>query len=90
MLTGVADWVAVKKKNIEVYKEAMELLQRYEGTLFNVFPLSQIPLLIHLGNSITDTNPLQVFQYNGNTADWVLYVPSTKDYCDDIDAGFNR
>jgi hypothetical protein len=73
------DWITVKKKNIEVYKEAMELLHTYEGTLFNVFPLSQIPLLIHLGNLITDTIPIQVFQYDRNTGNWVLYAPDTKD-----------
>lgn len=73
------DWITVKKKNVELYKEALELLHTFKGTLFNVFPLSQIPLLIHLGNLITDTIPIQVFQYDRNTGNWCLYAPDTKE-----------
>ena len=69
------DWEYSRQKTIEMYEEAMNLLNQFDGTLFTVFPLSQIPLLIQLGNLITDTIPTQVFQYNRKTGDWVLQAP---------------
>ncbi|MEW6573747.1 MAG: SAVED domain-containing protein [Bacillota bacterium] len=72
------NWDDAKKRNIEVFNEAMELLHTYEGVLFHIFPLSQIPLLIQLGNLLTDTVPIQVFQYDRETGMWVFHAPDTK------------
>lgn len=76
------DWNEAKEKNIATHKQAMELLYAYEGVLFNIFPLSQIPLLIHLGNLITDTIPVQIFQYDRQEKNWVLNAPGTMDIKD--------
>ncbi|WP_273483927.1 SAVED domain-containing protein [Desulforamulus ruminis] len=68
-------WDQIKNKNLEKYRNIMELMKKYEGTVIDIFPLSQIPLLIHLGSLITDTIPVNIFQYDRNKQEWVLGSP---------------
>lgn len=69
------DWAEVKAKNEAVYEEIIKSRQNYTGAEINIFALSQIPLLIHLGYLITDTIPVRVFQYSRDLGEWVLDAP---------------
>lgn len=69
------DWNTARDKTIEVFEKAMAHFRKFEGVLFDVFPLSQIPLLIFLGSLITDTIPVRIFEYDRNKHNWVLNSP---------------
>jgi hypothetical protein len=69
---GTIDWAEGQRKNREGLKEVKRLMDEHEGVVIQVFPLSHIPLLVHFGSIITDTVPVQVFQYDRTSGKWVL------------------
>jgi hypothetical protein len=49
-----------KTKNEELFKHFRTTTMNCPGTKIEMFPLSQIPLLIHVGYLITDTTPVTI------------------------------
>lgn len=64
-------WEQGKKSNEELYKRFIEKVREKEANVAEVFPLSPIPLLIHLGSLLTDTVPYIVYQYDRESGKWV-------------------
>ncbi len=77
-------WESAKIKNEEFYKFIIETKKKYEGVSCNIFPLSHIPLLIHLGSLISDTLPVYVHQYDRNSQKWVRDCASSQEKQEDI------
>ncbi|PJW18888.1 SAVED domain-containing protein [Geobacillus sp. WSUCF-018B] len=68
-------WQEAKKKNEEFYTEVMKVKQKYDGATITVFPLSPIPLLVHFGKLISDTVPVEIYQYDRSKQVWVRSAP---------------
>ncbi|MRX71958.1 SAVED domain-containing protein [Bacillus lacus] len=65
-------WKKAKKENEEFFKEIVKSKREYAGTFLYIFPLSPIPLLIHLGKLISETVPAVVYQFDRDTQKWCL------------------
>ncbi|BCC19774.1 hypothetical protein BCM0075_4544 [Bacillus cereus] len=72
-------WEQAKKENEEFFKKAVQSKQEFEGTYLYLFPLSPIPLLIHLGKLISATVPVIVYQYDRDMQQWCLKDPDRKE-----------
>jgi hypothetical protein len=68
-------WQQGKRNNEELMKSYRSTTRQHTGTRVEMFPLSHIPLLIHIGFLLTDTTPLTVYQYDRNNQNWVLSSP---------------
>lgn len=64
------DWAAAKEENEELVKLVRKQMRAEGWTRVDVFSLSQIPLLVHLGYRITDTVPVRTFQYDRKSGNW--------------------
>jgi hypothetical protein len=69
-------WQVAKKHNIALHEQFLESMKQHKEVDVEVFPLSQIPLLIHIGTLISDTVPATVYQYDREKQVWVTNVPS--------------
>ncbi|MGN4765509.1 hypothetical protein [Bacillus cereus] len=52
-------------------------IKEKDANVGGIFPLSPIPLLIHLGSLLTDTVPYPIYQFNRETGLWVSDNPGT-------------
>lgn len=69
-------WEEAKKRNEELYERFLAKMKEKNANVGEVFPLSPIPLLIHLGSLLTDTVPYSIYQYNRETGLWVSDNPT--------------
>jgi hypothetical protein len=69
-------WKEAKKHNIALHQQFLESMKQHKEVDVEVFPLSQIPLLIHIGTLISDTVPATVYQYDREKQVWVTNAPS--------------
>ncbi|MED4632866.1 SAVED domain-containing protein [Peribacillus frigoritolerans] len=65
-------WEEARKQNEEFFERIVQAKKEYSGTKLFVFALSPIPLLIHLGQLISDTVPVVVYQYDRQIQKWCL------------------
>lgn len=70
-------WEQAKKENEEFVEKIAQAKKEYPGAMLCIFPLSPIPLLIHLGKLISETVPVVIYQFDRNTQKWCL--EDTKD-----------
>lgn len=63
-------WDTAKKDNEDFFRKVVNSKRENEGTYLYVFPLSPIPLLIHLGSLISDTTAAVVHQFDRDTQMW--------------------
>lgn len=68
-------WEDGKVRNQELYQKFLEKIKEKEAKVGEIFPLSPIPLLIHLGSLLTDTVPYSIYQYNREKGLWVSDNP---------------
>jgi hypothetical protein len=64
-------WEEAKKTNEILYEKFRKKLSELKADEAEVFPLSPIPLLIHMGFLLTDTIPITVYQYDRENQIWV-------------------
>lgn len=81
-------WLKGKENNEELLKKFRSITSQYPGTRIEMFPLSHIPLLIHIGSLITNTTPVTVYQYDRNAMQWVLSSPEQKSV-EELDVAVN-
>lgn len=70
-------WKEGVKRNIELYKKFLQKIKEKDANVGEVFALSPIPLLIHLGSLLTDTVPYSIYQFNRETQLWVSDNPGS-------------
>lgn len=63
-------WVQARKENEELFEKIVQSKREYAGTYLYLFPLSPIPLLIHLGKLISETVPVVVYQFDRDNQKW--------------------
>lgn len=68
-------WEQMRKLNQEIIEDINASMEEHSDIKLCLFPLSQIPLLIHFGNLITDTVPVDVYQYERDSSKWVISKP---------------
>ncbi|HFJ9249432.1 HNH endonuclease [Bacillus anthracis] len=68
-------WNKIKGRNSELLNELKELMSSHNGVAVEVFPLSHVPLLVHLGAIISDTIPVSIYQYDRQNGIWVYDTP---------------
>lgn len=68
-------WEKGKVDNEGIHKIFIDSYKAYNGVRAEIFPLSPIPLLIHLGTLISDTVPVTVYQYDRYSQVWVSAAP---------------
>lgn len=68
-------WNNAKRNNEELLDDFMELVRERDVDVAEVFPLSPIPLLIHMGFLLTDTISLCVYQFDRENEVWVMNKP---------------
>jgi hypothetical protein len=68
-------WEQGKKRNEELYGQFLKKIIEKDADVGEVFPLSPIPLLIHLGYLLTDTVPYSIYQFNREAQQWVSDNP---------------
>jgi len=64
-------WQQAKQSNQELFKRFNASVIQHKADVAEIFPLSPIPLLIHLGRLSTDTVPLTIYQYDRDNEIWV-------------------
>lgn len=64
-------WQEAKRVNEDFYKNVMEVKKKYDGTMISIFSLSPIPLLIHFGKLVSDSVPVEIYQYDRSSQTWV-------------------
>lgn len=69
-------WEEGKRINQELYEKFTKKIREREANVSEVFPLSPIPLLIHMGFLLTDTVPLTVYQFEREEGVWVSDHPN--------------
>lgn len=70
-------WKEGVKRNIELYEQFLQKIKEKDANIGEVFALSPIPLLIHLGSLLTDTVPYSIYQFNRETQLWVSNNPGS-------------
>ncbi|MDM5196527.1 SAVED domain-containing protein [Fictibacillus enclensis] len=65
---------AENKELVERFKQTVKAMDAKVG---EIFPLSPIPLLVHLGSLLTDTVPYTIYQFNRETGVWVADHPNS-------------
>lgn len=63
-------WIKAKKENEELLKKIVQSKREYAGTFLYIFPISPIPLLVHLGKLISETVPVVVYQFDRDKQKW--------------------
>lgn len=72
------DWASASSRNKCFAQEIVAAKGRYDGADVSILPLSQIPLLIQLGVLLSDTIPLEIYQYDREGKHWVGNAPPEK------------
>ena len=67
----IEGWEQGKKRNVDLYSHFLQKIKEKDAEVGEVYPLSPIPLLIHLGSLLTDTVPYSIYQFNRETQLWV-------------------
>lgn len=70
-------WEKGKERNEQLYQKFLQKIKEKDANIGEIFPLSPIPLLIHLGSLLTDTVPYSIYQFNRETGLWVSDNPGT-------------
>jgi hypothetical protein len=68
-------WEDGKVRNQELYQMFLEKIKEKDAKVGEIFPLSPIPLLIHLGSLLTDTVPYSIYQFDREKGLWVFDKP---------------
>lgn len=73
-------WLHAKDENINLVNEFKMKIREKSAEIAEIFPLSPIPLLVHIGFLLTDTIPVNLYQFNREKEVWVMknQVESTK------------
>jgi hypothetical protein len=71
-------WEKGKKENEHLAMKFSERLRDREVNAAEIFPLSPIPLLIHIGFLLTDTLTLSIYQFDREKQVWVNNQPAEK------------
>ena len=71
-------WEKGKKENKQLAMKFSERLRDREVDAAEIFPLSPIPLLIHMGFLLTDTLTLSIYQFDREKQVWVNNQPAEK------------
>jgi hypothetical protein len=77
-------WEQAKKQNEEIFKRFVKKIRENEANVAELFPLSPIPLLVHLGFLITDTVSFVVYQFDRERQVWVAESPIGSNVIDDL------
>lgn len=72
-------WEKGKKENEHLAMKFSERLRDQEVNAAEIFPLSPIPLLIHMGFLLTDTLTLSIYQFDREKQVWVNNQPAEKE-----------
>lgn len=72
-------WEKGKKENEQLAMKFSERLRDLEVDAAEIFPLSPIPLLIHMGFLLTDTLTLSIYQFDREKQVWVNSQPDDKE-----------
>lgn len=72
-------WEKGKKENEHLAIKFSERLRDREVNAAEIFPLSPIPLLIHMGFLLTDTLTLSIYQFDREKQVWVNNQPVEKE-----------
>lgn len=72
-------WEKGKKENEHLAMKFSERLRDREVNAAEIFPLSPIPLLIHMGFLLTDTLTLSIYQFDREKQVWVNNQPAEKE-----------
>jgi hypothetical protein len=84
-------WEDGKVRNQELYQRFIEKIKEKEANIGEIFPLSPIPLLIHLGSLLTDTVPYSIYQLDRKKGIWVSDNPGhNKDIVLNVDKGIKE
>ncbi|WP_405169799.1 SAVED domain-containing protein [Paenibacillus sp. FSL H8-0280] len=70
-----AGWEQGKADNEKLYAKFVTRINKGKYDVAEVYAISPIPLLIHLGKLISDTVPLTVYQYDREVGFWVNKAP---------------
>ncbi|CAM3893705.1 MULTISPECIES: SAVED domain-containing protein [Paenibacillus] len=73
---SIEGWQNGMNENLKLYKQFVEKINRGKYDVAEVYAISPIPLLIHLGKLLSDTVPLTVYQYDRESGFWVNNAPS--------------
>ncbi|AVQ99801.1 hypothetical protein OBCHQ24_12540 [Oceanobacillus iheyensis] len=68
-------WEEGKRKNEVLYEEFSARIREREANAVEIFPLSPIPLLAHMGFLLTDTVSLSIYQFDREREVWVSDKP---------------
>lgn len=71
-------WLDAKQRNINLQQKFQDRVQENDAEVLEVFPMSPIPLLIHLGFLLSDTVPISVYQWDREEENWVQDPPQPK------------
>lgn len=71
-------WQEGKDKNIELKQEFESKIQENEADILEIFAMSPIPLLIHLGFLLSDTVPYTIYQWDREEEYWVHNQPQSE------------
>ena len=69
IINSINDWENKKEKNLDFFEE---IIKFYNNREIHIFPLSEIPLLIHFGYLFQDNYPIKIHQYDRNSAHWII------------------
>ncbi|MBW4079992.1 SAVED domain-containing protein [Paenibacillus sp. S150] len=72
-------WEKGKEDNEKLYQQFKDRIQKRKYDVAEVFALSPIPLLIHLGLLLSDTVPLTIYQYDRVSEYWVNRLPDNQE-----------
>ncbi|MCM3393722.1 SAVED domain-containing protein [Cytobacillus oceanisediminis] len=64
-------WEEGKKSNEILYQKFIEKIREKGAKVGEIFPLSPIPLLVHLGSLLTDTVSYSIYQFDREAGQWV-------------------
>ncbi|WP_161594315.1 SAVED domain-containing protein [Paenibacillus sp. CFBP13512] len=70
-------WEKGKEDNSKLYQKFVAKINKGKYDVAEVYAISPIPLLIHLGSLLSDTVPLTVYQYDRENEYWVNKTPTT-------------
>ncbi|MBT2716566.1 SAVED domain-containing protein [Bacillus sp. ISL-57] len=68
---SIEGWEEGKKSNEVLYQKFIEKIKEKEAKVGEIFPLSPIPLLMHLGSLLTDTVSYSIYQFDREAGLWV-------------------
>ncbi|MBD7969563.1 SAVED domain-containing protein [Paenibacillus gallinarum] len=73
----IEGWEQGKADNLKLYEKYVDRINKGKYDVAEVYAISPIPLLIHLGKLLSDTVPLTIYQYDREASLWVNKAPNT-------------